>query len=79
MHVHDIFLPDDYPPDWSWRGYNEQLGFLALITGGDWEVAFASHYVATRMAGELARSVVAALPLPEGARESGLWLRRRAP
>ncbi len=77
VHCHDIFLPDDYPPDWSWRGYNEQLGVLALITGGDWEVAFACHYVATRMAEELARSPVADLPLPEGARESGLWLRRR--
>lgn len=77
VHVHDIFLPDDYPSDWSWRGYNEQLGVLALITGGEWEVGFASHYVATRMAEELERSTVAALPLPEGARESGLWLRRR--
>jgi hypothetical protein len=26
VHVHDIFLPDDYPPEWEWRGYNEQLG-----------------------------------------------------
>ncbi len=26
VHFHDIFLPDDYPAAWDWRGYNEQLG-----------------------------------------------------
>ena len=33
VHVHDIFLPDDYPPEWEWRGYNEQLGVAALLAG----------------------------------------------
>ena len=33
VHVHDVFLPDDYPADWEWRGYNEQLGVAALIQG----------------------------------------------
>jgi hypothetical protein len=74
VHVHDIFLPDDYPADWDWRGYNEQLGVLALLLGGGWEVRFASRYVATRMAHDLERSVVGDLPLPEGAFESSLWL-----
>jgi hypothetical protein len=74
VHVHDIFLPDDYPADWDWRGYNEQLGVLALLLGGGWEVRFASRYVVTRMAGNLEGSIVAELPLPEGAFESSLWL-----
>ncbi|MGF1608648.1 MAG: class I SAM-dependent methyltransferase [Kiloniellales bacterium] len=77
LHLHDIFLPDDYPAAWRWRGYNEQLGVLPLLLGGAWEVLFASHYVATRMKDSLARSAVAGLPLPQGARESSLWLRRR--
>ena len=34
VHVHDVFLPDDYPPEWEWRGYNEQLGIATLIQGG---------------------------------------------
>ena len=34
VHIHDVFLPDDYPPAWSWRGYNEQLGVAALVQGG---------------------------------------------
>ena len=77
LHVHDIFLPDDYPADWAWRGYNEQLLVLQLLDGERWDVVFASHYVATRLASRLAGHVVGELPLPAGARESSLWLRRR--
>ena len=77
VHVHDVFLPDDYPEDWRWRGYNEQLAVALLLQGGGWAVEFAAHYVATRMPQALARGVVAALPLAEGARESGLWMVRR--
>ena len=79
LHVHDIFLPDDYPADWAWRGYNEQLAVLPLLFGGGWEVIFASHYVASRMAPAVADSAVATLPLSKGAFESGLWLRKTCP
>ena len=77
LHVHDVFLPDDYPADWAWRGYNEQLAVLPLLFGG-WEVLFAAHYAATRMAAAVAGSAAGALPLGPDARESGLWLRKRA-
>ncbi len=77
VHFHDIFLPDDYPATWDWRGYNEQLGVLPLLRDAGWEVVFASHYVATRMAADVAGSAVAALPLPPDALESSLWLRVR--
>ena len=76
VHIHDIFLPDDYPADWNWRAYNEQLGVTGLVTGGGWEVLFASHYVATRMADRLADTVIGRLPLLPGARESSLWLKK---
>ena len=48
LHLHDIFLPDDYPASWGWRGYNEQAGVAALLDGR-WEPLFASRYVVTRM------------------------------
>jgi len=76
VHLHDIFLPDDYPAEWDWRGYNEQLAVAALMAGGDWQVRFASHYVATRLADAVAASAVAPLPLVAGARESSLWIER---
>jgi len=77
LHLHDIFLPDDYPEAWDWRGYNEQLGVLPLLLDGAWEVLFASHYVATRMAAALEGSVAARLPLDPEAIESSLWLKKR--
>ena len=76
LHIHDIFLPDAYPESWAWRGYNEQLAVPPLLYGGGWEAVFSSHYVATRMAGELAASAAGALQLNPGAVESSLWLRR---
>lgn len=77
VQVHDIFLPDDYPTSWAWRGYNEQQGVLPLILSSDWEVVFASHFVATRAQEKLADSPIGALPLEAGAVESALWLRKR--
>lgn len=76
LQFHDVFLPDDYPEDWRWRGYNEQLGLLPLVLSGDWEPLFSSHYVATRQAALLTRSPLADLPQVPGARPSSLWLRK---
>jgi predicted O-methyltransferase YrrM len=76
IHVHDVFLPDDYPADWRWRGYNEQLAVGALLQGGAYELVFASHYVRT-CASQLLGRAVNDLPLASGARETSLWLRKR--
>jgi hypothetical protein len=75
-HFHDIFLPDDYPAEWAWRGYNEQQAVAPLLTGGGWEILWASRWVRTRMAERLAAGPLAALPLPARAWESSLWLRK---
>ena len=50
VHLHDIFLPDPYPADWAWRGYNEQVAVGCLLHGGGYAVRLASHYLATRHA-----------------------------
>lgn len=76
VHFHDIFLPDPYPDQWLWRGYNEQQAMGALLTGG-YDLLFASHYVATAMADRLQGTVLSRLPLVPGAHESSLWLRKR--
>jgi hypothetical protein len=75
VHIHDVFLPDPYPTDWAWRGYTEQLGLSGYLTSPGWEVVWATHYAVTRL-GAAERPAIARLPLPEGARESSLWLRR---
>ena len=79
VQLHDIFLPDDYPADWDWRGYNEQLGALPLLLGPDWTPRFASRYVATRMTKAVAESAAASLPLLPGAWETALWLEKIGP
>ena len=76
IHIHDIFLPDDYPPEWSWRAYNEQLGAAALLHGGGYRIVWASRYAATRMSDAVASSAAGPLPLLPGAFESSLWLRK---
>ena len=77
IHVHDVFLPDDYPAEWEWRGYNEQLLAAALLHGGGYRPIWASRYVATRMAGAVAASPVGQLELPPGAVETSLWAEKR--
>jgi predicted O-methyltransferase YrrM len=74
VHIHDVFLPDDYPPDWEWRGYNEQLAIATLLQGGAYRLLWASHYVSSRMPESVAASAASRLELKPGARESSLWL-----
>ncbi|MCW5752917.1 MAG: class I SAM-dependent methyltransferase [Alphaproteobacteria bacterium] len=76
VHFHDIFLPDDYPAHWAWRGYNEQQGVAPLLHGGGYEILFASHHARQRLGNRLGRSALARLKLPEEALESSLWLRK---
>lgn len=74
VHIHDILLPDPYPPEWEWRGYTEQNGVAPLLVGSC-EIVFSSHYALTRMAAA-DRPGIGSLPLVEGALETSLWLRR---
>jgi hypothetical protein len=78
IHVHDIFLPDPYPEDWAWRGYNEQLAVAAMLQGDAYELLFASHYLVSRHGDRLSTSPLAALPRRDSAFESSLWLQKRA-
>ncbi|WP_218010808.1 class I SAM-dependent methyltransferase [Herbidospora mongoliensis] len=33
VHLHDIMLPFDYPPEWRWRHYSEQYLLAAFLLG----------------------------------------------
>jgi hypothetical protein len=74
VHFHDIFLPDDYPVGWAWRGYNEQQGVAALLHGQAFRPVFSSRYVITRMPGRFAQSAAARLPFVPGSFEASLWM-----
>lgn len=77
IHIHDIFLPDDYPESWDWRGYNEQQLAALLFLGGGYDLLFSSAYVTSRMKAALAQSVIKDLSIPDGAVETSLWLKKR--
>lgn len=75
VHIHDIFLPDDYPAGWGWRSYNEQQGVALLLNNG-WQPLFASHFLRSRAPEALARNLVARLPQHPQAIDASLWLEK---
>jgi hypothetical protein len=77
VHIHDIFLPFDYPAVWGWRNYNEQQGVAPLLTTGAYAPLFSSVWAERRLGERLARSAVARLPKPEEAMPTSLWLEKR--
>lgn len=52
VHVHDIFLPDEYPKTWvidQGRNWNEQYLLRAFLQfNADWKVLWAAHFMGTR-------------------------------
>lgn len=74
VHIHDIFLPFEYPEEWvrTWR-WNEQYLVQAMLAFGDaFEVLWAGHYW-QRTVPDFASSFPY---LGEGVAQS-LWLRKR--
>jgi SAM-dependent methyltransferase/predicted O-methyltransferase YrrM len=78
VHIHDVFLPRDYPEPWvqaGW-GWNEQYlvqAFLSFNAG--FEIVFANHWMLTYHLDEVLRAFPGqAEHLPRGG--AALWLRR---
>jgi predicted O-methyltransferase YrrM len=65
VHIHDVFLPFDYPPEWTDRYYSEQylLAAFLLAESGRVEIVLPNHFVSRdpELAGIL-RPVWEALP-----------------
>lgn len=74
VHVHDIFLPDDYPPHWRNRNYSEQNALIGWIVSGYFDVLWPGRYVVTRRDAEV-RSALGDFDLGTGTAGS-LWLRK---
>ncbi|MBC7989986.1 MAG: class I SAM-dependent methyltransferase [Luteimonas sp.] len=76
IHVHDVFLPEDYRQDWvvdENRSWNEQYVLHALLAENpNFEVIFGSHYAFRRFP-ELIASALGTAPYGG----SSFWFRRR--
>ncbi len=77
VHIHDVFLPDPYPPAWRWRGYNEQLLVASWLLAGGLVPLFASHWVTTRCRARFQQGPLARLPRAGDAPETSLWALKR--
>jgi len=67
VHIHDIFLPADYPPDWSQSLFAEQYMLAAMLLCGapPFKVIFPGYLVCSDMAlGAKARALLGALGIP---------------
>lgn len=78
VHIHDIFLPDEYPQKWmidEGRNWNEQyIAQAFLMFNSEWEVVWAANFMATRHTEEVSR-VFPRFPRLGGG--GSLWIRRR--
>lgn len=78
VHIHDIFLPDEYPKRWAieeGRNWNEQYLVRAFLQyNSAFEVVWSSYYMCTRHA-EKTAAVFSRFPKFGGG--GSLWIRRR--
>jgi hypothetical protein len=75
LHIHDVFLPYDYPRDWVERGWamTEQYVVQAMLQHGDkFEVMWPGYHVQRSRP-----DLVAQLPFMTGGMSASLWLRVR--
>lgn len=81
--IHDIFIPYDYPNEWTSRFYNEQYLLLAYLLGGadHDEIIFPGAYVST--ASELRPAIDGIFSTPQFSnveRHAGaFWMQRVGP
>lgn len=76
VHVHDIFLPDDYPKSWEKRHYSEQNALMGWILSGYFEVIYPGWYVGTRFKDQLAPTYSGWDAYRENSNSGSIWLRR---
>ena len=74
VHLHDVFLPEPYPAEWAWRGYNEQAAVAVLLAGGGWDILFASRFAQLHFSERLKGCAQAA---SGNAPATSLWLAKR--
>jgi len=78
VHLHDVFLPWDYPPHWVFagKGWNEQYLIQSfLVWNSAFEVLFGTHWMIRRH-WDVLRGAFPELVDGDRQRGSSLWIRR---
>jgi predicted O-methyltransferase YrrM len=75
VHVHDIFLPYDYPPRWVEAGNTEQYLLLAFLSGNQqFEVLWPGHHMRMRYPNEV---MTVFRTCTEQTHPGSFWIRRK--
>lgn len=78
IHIHDIFFPFEYPPEWidgQNRSWNEAYGLHAFLAfNRDFRIEFFNDYVYRKFAARAGELIPASQRSPGGS----LWIRRMA-
>jgi hypothetical protein len=74
VHVHDVFLPYDYPPEWRERRWSEQNALVGWLFGA-FEIVYPGHYV-VRQHGDLIDRAFESFPLCQIKDAGSMWLRK---
>lgn len=79
IHVHDVFLPDDYPAAWvidENRSWNEQYALQAMLANNPrYRVLYGTQYALTRLADEASAAFGAFAGRPHGG--GSFWIEVR--
>ena len=80
VHMHDIFLPEDYPPEWTERYYSEQYLLACYLLSGNpgFEIELANRFVtgSPELRG-IFKPLWDELGLPEHQQQGGsFWVRK---
>lgn len=76
VHLHDIFLPDDYPTGWRGRFYSEQNALVGWLLSGYFDILLPCHYVKTRMHDEMSAALQDMPEIDPRHPCGSLWLRK---
>lgn len=74
VHVHDIFLPFDYPAHWRGRNWNEQNALVGWLFGA-FDIIYPGHYVLRRHTDLMDEALASFAPLQRKSAGS-MWLRK---
>jgi predicted O-methyltransferase YrrM len=77
IHVHDIFLPDDYPESWRERRYSEQNALIGWLLSGYFEVIYPGYYVTSRHQQAVEQAFANFAPVGISRAAGSLWLKKQ--
>lgn len=75
VHVHDIYLPYPYPPEWQRARWNEQTALIPWLLSGVFAPELSCYYALRDMAAKMA-VICPGLPMIGRSGGGSLWLRR---